>query len=418
MKKNTFLIALSVVAFAFTSCKKKEGCTDATACNYDSEAEKDDGSCEYCDENAALKEEIKETYASIVYASYEDAFNEAVELQSAINDFVANPTQAGLDACKQAWKDAREPYGQTEAYRFANGPIDDEDGPEGLLNAWPLDEGYIDYVSGSPNSGIVNDTTTTIDAATLEGLNEQGGEKNISIGYHAIEFLLWGQDDADVTLQTPGNRPYTDYLVSGGTASNQARRGLYLQVCADLLVSHLLLMKNEWDPNGSSNYRTTFMAQDSDAALKNILTALGTLSKSELAGERMFVALDNQDQEDEHSCFSDNTHRDVILNAQGIRNVYTGSYTRVDGSSVSGSSIEDLIAKVDASLGSELSTLSSTSITNVNAIPTPFDYALTQETAGGAGPIMTAINTLQDQGDKIVEVGTKLGITISAELPD
>lgn len=402
----------------FSSCKKS-GCTDAAATNYDPNADKDDGSCSYGDAHSTLKQEIKENYANIVFASYEDSYNEAVKLQTAINSFTSNPSQAGLNACKDAWKAAREPYGQTEAYRFANGPIDDADGPEGLLNAWPLDENYIDYVEGMPSAGIVNDPSTyaTIDAALLESLNEQGGEANIAAGYHAIEFLLWGQDDPNTALKTAGDRPYTDY-VSGGTASNQDRRAQYLKAAVGLLLDNLASMKDAWDATKSGNYREEFLATDNDVALQNMLTAIGTLSKSELAGERMFVALDNQDQEDEHSCFSDNTHRDIILNAQGIRNVYTGSYTRVDGTTVSGSSVQDLIMEVDATIAGEMATISAETITKTSAIPVPFDHALTQETTGGNGPIMQAVNALRKQGDKIAEVATALGIAINTDLPE
>jgi len=421
MSKKIQLILLFTLAISalFTSCKKEEGCTDSSATNYDPDADKDDGTCVFLDDSdqyASLKQEIKENYANIVYASYEDSYNTANDLKSGIESFVANPDQAGFDNCKALWLDAREPYGQTEAYRFAGGPIDDEDGPEGLLNAWPLDEAYIDYVDGMSNSGIVNESST-ISTSALEALNEVGGEANVSIGYHAIEFLLWGQDDSNTGLQAPGDRPYTDF-VDGGTAENQDRRRDYLVACAELLIQHLGELKDEWDPANTNNFRSSFIQSDSDEALQNVLTGIGTLSKSELAGERIFVALDNQNQEDEHSCFSDNTHRDIILNAQGIRNVYIGSYTRTNGSIINGSSIQDLITEIDATLASEMNSLSSNSVSQTEAIPVPFDNALTQETAGGNGPIMLSINTLQAQGDKIVELAQALGITVNTDLPD
>ncbi|MEL7168819.1 MAG: imelysin family protein, partial [Bacteroidota bacterium] len=263
------------------------------------------------------------TYADIVFASYEDSFDAAVTLDQAIDAFIANPTQANFDAAKQAWLDSNEPYGQTEAYRFANGPIDDEDGPEGLLNAWPLDEGYIDYVADPSNpgefirNGIVNDAMTypTIDRALLVSLNEVGGEKNISTGYHAIEFLLFGQDFNDATTgDTGGQRPVTDYK----TDADSERRKQYLGLVSDQLLENLQEMLDAWDPDGSNNYRATFLALDTNEALANVFTGIGTLAKSELAVERMFVAVDNQDQEDEHSCFSDNTDRDIWLNAEGV----------------------------------------------------------------------------------------------------
>lgn len=389
MKRGLFLLA--IIALGLGACKKKKVNN--------------------------LKTEFKENYATIVYASYEDALNEAIELQTAINSFVEAPSEAGFTAAKEAWLEAREPYGQTEAYRFAGGPIDDEDGPEGALNAWPLDEGYIDYVEGDAATGIINDLDATIDAATLEGLNEVGGEKNISIGYHAIEFLLWGQDDANTALKTPGQRPYTDYLTDGsGTAANQDRRGTYLKVCAELLVGHLQLMVDEWKEGGA--YRTTFLALADDEAVANILTGMGVLGKSELAGERVFTALDNQDQEDEHSCFADNTHRDVITNFDGIYNIYKGSYTRVNGTVISGTGLSDIIEKADKKLNEALNELFETCNTNVNAIPVPFDYALTLETPGGSGAINSTVTNLRLLGDRIAEAGAELDLTINTDLPE
>lgn len=372
---------------------------------------KDDDTDPLADE----KEAFVATYADLVLAGYEDSYSKAVELKNAIDAFVAAPSEAGFTAAKQAWLDAREPYGQTEAFRFSGGPIDDNDGPEGALNAWPLDEHYVDYVSTDANSGIINDLTNhpNITGAYLETLNEEGGEANISVGYHAIEFLLWGQD---LSASSAGTRPYTDYLTTGGTADNQDRRGDYLVACAELLVGHLADLVAEWEAGGA--YRTTFLAKDKDVAITEILTGIGTLSKSELAGERMFVALDNQDQEDEHSCFSDNTDRDIVTNAMGIHNIIQGSYTRTNGSSVTGTSLIDLVTASNETLGTELNTISNAVITKVNAIGDPFDQAIIAETAGGNGPIMEAIRELQDQGDKIAEVASELGLSVSTELPE
>jgi putative iron-regulated protein len=360
--------------------------------------------------------EIKENYASLVYANYEDSYNAAIALKSALTALTDMPSPATLDAAKDAWLQAREPYGQTEAFRFAKGPIDDEDGPEGLLNAWPLDENFIDYVKTDPNSGIINNSGDypTITEEVLEGLNEDIDEKSISIGYHAIEFLLWGQDDAETSLKTPGNRPHTDFS-NGNGPGNERRRAQYLLKAGDLLVGHLKLMVDEWAP-GTQNYRADFLALDDEAVLERLLTSIGTLSKSELAVERIFVPLENADQEDEHSCFSDNTHRDIILNAEGIKNVYTGSYTRIDNSVVSGTSLQDLLGMVSPALKMEMDALSASTITNSEAIPVPFDYALTQETTGGNGPIMNTVTSLQNQGDKISQVATALGVSISTNL--
>ncbi|MEP5341770.1 MAG: imelysin family protein [Algibacter sp.] len=355
------------------------------------------------------KSDVIENYATIVFASYQEALADAEDLEVAINAFTTTPTDANFTAAKDAWLVSRESYGQTEAFRFANGPIDiDDDAPEGLINSWPLDENYIDYVEGNEDSGLINDATTfpTITKVTLVEGNQPGTEEaSVSIGYHAIEFLLWGQDTTDPSEILAGQRPYTDF-VDGGTASNQDRRREYLDVCADLLTDHLQLMIDEWEIGGA--YRTTILAEDENTVLVNIITAIATLSKSELAGERMFVAYDNQDQEDEHSCFSDNTHRDIRLNLAGIANVYRGSY-----GTISGDSLEDLIIEIDAALGAEVSAQLAVAEAAVDATATPFDFAIT-DTAERV-KVLAAVNALQDLGDKFVEGGAALGLSITAE---
>lgn len=399
MKKH-WICASLIACLCFTSCKKDD---DVTATN------------DTTQQTTTLKTEVKTHYADLVMATYHDSYEEAVKLQTAINTFVDNPTEANHTAAKNAWLAAREPYGQTEAFRFYDGPIDDADGPEGLLNAWPLDEAYIDYVEGNATAGIINDTKNypTIDAALIESLNESGGETNISVGYHAIEFLLWGQDLSAPSEKKSGQRAYTDFVTGDkGTASNQARRGTYLKVCTEQLVKHLKNVHDEWAMSGA--YRTTFLALDNDVALQKIFTGIGILSKSELAGERIFTAYDNKDQEDEHSCFSDNTHRDIILNAQGIQNVYTGTYTKVDGSVLSGKSLSDLVKATNESLNTATLNLIDESVKNSESMSVPFDDAISTDGTN----VLKTVTSLQSAGDKIAEAAKSLNITINTGLPE
>lgn len=359
----------------------------------------------------AQKGDVVTNYADIVFASYEDSYETAVSLQDALQTFVANPSEATQQAAKDAWLAAREPYGQTEVYRFYGGPIDDEDGPEGLLNAWPLDEAYIDYVADNANTGIINNVAEypEINGELLASLNEAGSEENISVGYHAIEFLLWGQD---LSADSNGQRPYTDYT----TAANADRRGQYLLAAGELLVAHLDSLVQAWQPGVADNYRAQFLAQDPDVALQQMLTGMGVLSKSELSGERMFVAYDNQDQEDEHSCFSDNTHRDIIANAQGIYNVYSGTYTRLDGTTISGAALADLVAALDETVAEEMQALADTALASTTTIHVPFDQAIVE--AAYRPTVLDSVNALQDQGDKIAEVASLLGVSVNTALPE
>jgi putative iron-regulated protein len=313
------------------------------------------GACTASDKDAETTGELPdptpalETAAKIAQASYEDSLITAKALDAALSALSADPTLETLTAAKTAWLAAREPYGQTEVFRFQQGPIDADDvGVEGLINSWPLDESWIDYTVGNPNSGIINDTVgyPVIDGAALMAANQpsdrpDGGETSVSTGYHAIEFLLWGQD---LSASTAGERPVVDFADSG--TANADRRRTYLGVASDLLVADLTTVEAAWK-DGATNHRSAWLAGEAEQGLLDLLSGIGSLAGAELSGERMQVALDSQSQEDEHSCFSDNTHRDVVLNARGLGNLWEGRYVRVDGTVVEGTGIGEIVAKAD-----------------------------------------------------------------------
>lgn len=383
-KVAMFLIVAAILGFGIAACG--------------SETEKDDG--DKLPKNTA---EAVQTYSKIALASYEDSLSEAKKLEVALKAFVAEPSDATHVAAKNAWLASREPYLQTEVYRFYDGPIDaPEHGPEGLLNAWPLDEAYIDYVEGDDSTGLINDVSVTIDADTLEAMNEEGGEENISTGYHAIEFLLWGQDMND---DGPGDRPYTDYVKGdGGTAANADRRGQYLTTVGAMLVDHLDQVANAWKAGKSDNYRAEFEAADEKEALRRIFTGMIVLSGFETGGERLQVALDSGDQEDEHSCFSDNTHRDMIQDVQGVKNVWTGTYTRVDGSKVEGVGISEVVRQIDAELAGKLDKSIDESLRLANALEIPFDQEIARTNTEGRARVRALIDSLRKQEKELQEV--------------
>lgn len=348
------------------------------------------------------------TYTEGVHASYDASLASATEMDAAIDAFVADPNDDTLAAAKQAWLDARDDYGVTEAFRFYGGPIDNEDdGPEGLINAWPMDEAYVDYVEGDPEAGIVNDPESypTIDAAMLTDLNEAGGETNISTGWHAIEFLLWGQD---LNEDGPGDRPVSDYV----DAPNADRRAAYLATASDLLLTHLQGLVDAWAPDTDGNYADEFLALDADEAMTMIITGIGELSRGELAGERMNVAYTERSQEDEHSCFSDNTTADIVANARGIQMVLEADYPGVDG----GTSVLDSIRDSDSDLADQLVEQVQASVAAVEAIPAPFDQHLRDgvpDSDPGRASVLAGIVALEAQTPTIVEAADSMGLTIN-----
>jgi putative iron-regulated protein len=348
---------------------------------------------------------VVQHYAAIVYASYEDNLASAKEMQRVINAFVARPDKASLDAAKASWLAAREWYGQTEAFRFYGGPIDGVDGPEPRINSWPVDESYIDAVREKPGSGIVNHPKVPITKRQLASLNGRSGEENIATGWHAIEFLLWGQDFND---DGPGDRSFEDYV--DGKAPNAKRRREYLKVVTALLIDDLVTVTNAWRP-GSNNYRSAFVAHP-DEALRRMLVGLGSLSRGEMAGERLEVPLATQDQEDEQSCFSDNTHRDIAADALGIENVWLGRYRRADGTLLQGPSLQDLVMAADPAQAQRTTTDVAATLNAVNTIQPPFDQEIRGDnTAPGRLRVQAAIDALKRQSADVVASAVALGIT-------
>ncbi len=350
--------------------------------------------------------EVVKGYSELVYHNYSDTHQAANAMQQAIDRFLAKPTQAGLEQARAAWLHAREFYGQTEAFRFYGGPVDDENGPEGRMNAWPMDESYVDYVQGKKSRGLINNPKFLITRANLIDQNERGGEENVATGWHAIEFLLWGQD---TSATGAGDRPYTDYVE--GKAPHADRRAKYLREVTALLVDDLNGLKAAWAPDSPVNYRATF-EQEGREAIRKMLVGLGSLSRGELAGERLEVALFSQDQEDEHSCFSDNTHRDAVNNAQGILNVWRGTYTQANGEVLKVPSLESLVAVKNPEVAKQTGLQIEQSVQAASAIQAPFD----REIIGGAdapGPkrIKATVNSLVQQSNLLVESANALGIT-------
>jgi putative iron-regulated protein len=345
-------------------------------------------------------------YADQVHFAYEQAVAGALDVQSAVDAFVATPTADTHAAAKDAWLAARDPYGVTEAFRFYDGPIDNAvDGLEGQINAWPMDEVYIDYVEGMPDAGIINDPTVTIDAATLIGLNEAGGETNIATGWHAVEFLLWGQD---LSADGPGARSFEDFVDAGPTP-NPDRRRQYLQVVSALLVEDLESVEAEWEPGTA--YPAELTELPVEEALGKILRGLGALSGAELSGERMNVAYDTKEQEDEHSCFSDNTHKDILNNFLGIEHVYFADF------SGDGASIDDLVEARDPALAERVRRRFADLHTALEMLPAPFDQAIAGPDEGpDRMAISQDIDDLRALSDDLVEVATLFGIELDVEV--
>ena len=422
-------------------------------------------------------QKVLNTNADIALATYTDSVETAKTLKTALATFKSEPTEANLTAAKKAWLIAREPYGQTEVYRFRNTPVDSLD-VEGDLNAWPLGEALIDYVEtnttdfgddqvgitgngaginggggitaaqaqAAQTNNIIGNIAVTIDADLLGHTLSAEDEHDVISGYHAIEFLLWGQDlntsdqsttngaDRNLAVNSTANggqRPLSDFTTDVTNAnSTAARRHAYLEVVVNKLIADLEAVQAGWAKGNSNNYRASFTKITNEAdgqnKLAQILVGMGTLSQGELAGERIQIAFSSNSQEDEHSCFSDNTHRDIWLNAEGVSNSFYGTYAGYDSTldgndnvtknAIKGYGINDYLTELGfTDLSLQTATALTLTKTNYTAIDTsartgsPFDVLIMSKSE--ESPVAKTILSLSAQAKALQKIADNLGLS-------
>jgi putative iron-regulated protein len=333
-----------------------------------------------------------EAYVDLVHSSYQKSADDAALLEKAVSALLAAPSAETMGAARKAWLAARPAYLHTEAFRFYNGPIDSV---EGEINSWPMNEAYIDYVEGKPDAGIVNDPSVKFDVDYLEGVNQKQDEADVTIGWHAVEFLLWGQD---LSVDGPGHRPFTDYVAGQG---NNDRRRDYLKLVTSQLVKELAELQEDWDVSNPKSYGAEFRSFPQREAMGRIINGMAILAGYEFMSERFAVALDSGDQEDEHSCFSDNTKQDFVHDLVGIKAVWTGA------------KLEELVAAQDPALASRVDALLADTEAKIAVLGNPWDQVLASPKDSPARKDAEAvIVALQSLADGLKEVGNKLGVLV------
>lgn len=312
---------------------------------------------------AQTQADFLKSYAEYAFNQYQRSAIAALNLQTQVSAFILKPSEKTLSTARSTYIEARKAYLMTEVLRFAGGPIDRQGGPEALINSWPLDEAQVDYVVGNAKAGIINDPVQypVINANLLKDLNQKMGETNVTTGFHVIEFLLWGQD---LSEDGPGNRPLTDFVP--GKGPNAERRSQYLQAVSDLLLQDLTGLVDAWNPGMSNSYfHFVTDAKNEKEQFAVITQAISKFVGEELAQERLFVALDTQEQEEEQSCFSDLTHLDFQYDMAGVERL-----------------MRPLLATIRVSSNQKADQLQSSlaeAQAMVQRIPRPFDQAIQDE---------------------------------------
>ena len=267
----------------------------------------------------------------------------------------------------------------------------------------------------------------TITKEALTALNENGGDANVATGYHAIEFLLWGQDPHNTEAPTTaGQRPVSDYT----TADFADRRKAYLLAVTEKMVMDLETVASAWKKGDSKNYRSAFLGEHEVAAnnldtlenAKTILAGLGVYIASEVANERIAVAVQIQNQEDEHSCFSDNTHVDITEDVRGFWNILNGEYNNINTDTPE-IKAEDTTSFLDLVNGTTRDTVraaytsywSKIELMNRTVANKHFDHQILEVNTVERKNISDIKNELRNAGDTVVKIAEDLGISLTAD---
>jgi putative iron-regulated protein len=207
---------------------------------------------------SASAKEIALDYVGQIGADLNQAGIEIEKLQSSIHTLIDDTSDESLNSSKQAWLNTHSTYELTTLHRYFATQLLDEQNSLALMqlqyqiNHWPIIPGYIDYVDGYPDSGIVHDINVNLDSDSLREQHGSFDVSEVSLGFHVIEFLLWGYDIDSVA------RPAADFyavlelspeeMVQGYSLEQLSnnRRRLFLTVVVDTLVEDFQTLQSLW----------------------------------------------------------------------------------------------------------------------------------------------------------------------------
>lgn len=344
-KKAGLFFALSILSLlTLTACDSVQ---DNDALELKTEQQTDVSSNRSLSGNADLSA-FRAYIGLSAYTSLAHASEKALQLDQRLSAFLQQPDSAQLVQVQSAWRDAYDAYLATLIYAYipVNDPAEwrqkgiDYRSTRALLDSWPIEGGYIDHVPGYPFSGIVNDLTLELNETTLQDQHGFSDPSYASLGYHPIEFMLWGangdrqpsdfvarENNAPVVMPSEGqataiqgspSNPASDNPHASQTqiptptpmpVQNHNRRRQYVQLLSGQLMEHLQRLVRRWEP--SNGYYSGLLEQTSDhQATLAALVAGQTLLSFELLDRRLGT---------NSSEFSNTGIDDVIATSNGLK---------------------------------------------------------------------------------------------------
>ena len=244
----------------------------------------------------------------LIYTQFSESLTQAQQLEQDIAGLLYSPTPDKLASARQTWRQAYDAF--LASRLFSHLPIMDP--PEWqqkeiglgntlqLLDSWPIEGGYIDYVEGYPFSGIVNDLALSLTEETVLEQHAFYDSSSASVGFHVLEFLLWGES---------GQRQASDFVAQENTSAvldvteeeqalglaandieasiqNHQRRRQYLQIVTELLLSHIQRLQRRWEP-ANGYYATVLQQSEPEQVVTAAFMAAQQLISEDLLNQRL-----------------------------------------------------------------------------------------------------------------------------------
>jgi len=297
---------------------------------------------------------------NIITETYIDLHAKTSELITAIETLQSTPTEANLEAARQAWRDSRKPWEQSEGFLF--GPVA-TNGIDPSLDSWPVNVVDLDAVLSSPS---------VLTEEYVDGL------EGTLRGFHTLEYLLWGTDGA----KTIG--------------AFTAREFEYLIATAQCLENDAFELKNSWEEAGENfqiniadagEANSIYVSQKS--ALQEIVNGMIAIA-DEVGNGKINDPFTQLDITLEESRFSANSKEDFMDNIRSIQNVYLGNYV------LNGEGITVYIASIDPDLDTQIKAEIQSAIDLIEAIPGTFTTAIFDSPTAVANA-QEAVRNLQEE---------------------
>ena len=298
--------------------------------------------------------ELVDVYLLQIEIDFDEVDSNLMGLGLLIDDFLAAPNTETMTAVRIAWLNAHSTYELTALHRYFAGLALPE--PESLalfqiqyrLNHWPILPGYIDYVEGYPVSGIVHDITVTIDGP---GLQEQHGTFDLAeaaLGFHVLEFLLWGENKEMGRLRPPSDYDSSSMLSalqqeSGLTTSQLSnnRRREYLRIGSQALVDDFRSLQRLW-ANGSVSFRERVDSLQSNEILSLLVEASTTMLTEEMLVSSLYPLLNGDYSDSIQSPYSHSTQNAISAQLFGVERLLLETRTSA------GATLDSILVKLSA----------------------------------------------------------------------